>query len=145
MKDKVQNAYIQYETFEAYKRPKELNMKDYINEFERSHYKIKEYDMALPDGVWAYKLLKQAGLSETHEQLISNLQGLAEVSQVHVKLIPQINWGIRQEVMYVVVFFTGQQIVLIMVEARKGKISLKNVRMIKYMSVCIQMTIEIHI
>ena len=70
LKDKVQNAYIQYETFEAYKRPKELNMKDYINEFERLHNKIKEYDMALPDGVLAYKLLKQAGLSETHEQLI---------------------------------------------------------------------------
>ena len=49
---------------------KKLNMKDYINEFERLHHKIKEYDMALPDGILTYKLLKQAGLSETHEQLI---------------------------------------------------------------------------
>ena len=29
LKDKVQSAYIQYETSESYKRPKELNMKDY--------------------------------------------------------------------------------------------------------------------
>ena len=70
LKDKVQNAYIWYETFEPYKRPKELNMKDYINEFERLHSKIKEYDMALPDSVLAYKLLKQAELSETHKQSI---------------------------------------------------------------------------
>ena len=50
LKDKVQNAYIQYEPFEAYKRPKELNMKDYINEFERLHNKIKEY-------VWLYLMV----------------------------------------------------------------------------------------
>ena len=68
LKDKGQNTYIQYETFESYKRPKELNMKDYINEFERLHNRVnKEYDMDLPDGVLAYKLLKQAGLFETHE------------------------------------------------------------------------------
>ena len=54
---------------ESFKRSSEMSITEYINEFERLHHKIKEYDMGLPSGVLAQKLLKQAGLSESHEQL----------------------------------------------------------------------------
>ena len=66
---KVQNAYIAYETFESFKRSSEMSITEYINEFERLHHKIKEYDMGLPSDVLAYRLLKQAGLSESYEQV----------------------------------------------------------------------------
>ena len=46
-----------------------MSITEYINEFEKLHHKIKEYDMGLPSGVLAYKFLKQARLSESHEQL----------------------------------------------------------------------------
>ena len=46
-----------------------MSITEYINEFERLHHEIKEYDMGLPSGVPAYKLLKQAGLSESQLDL----------------------------------------------------------------------------
>ena len=58
LNDKVQNAYIAYETLESFKKTSEMSITEYINEFERLHHKIKEYDMGLPSGVLAYKLLK---------------------------------------------------------------------------------------
>ena len=75
LKDKVQNAYIAYETFESFKRSSEMSVTEYNNESERLHHKLKEYDMGLPSGVLAYKLLKQAGLSESHEQLARAMAG----------------------------------------------------------------------
>ena len=46
-----------------------MSIEDYINAFERLYLKAKAHKMELPDGVLAYRLLKNANLSANHEQL----------------------------------------------------------------------------
>ena len=46
-----------------------INLIDFINEFERLYNNIKKYEMELPTGVLAYRLLKSAEISEDKQQL----------------------------------------------------------------------------
>ena len=43
---------------------------NYILEFDRLYHKIKNYDMSIPDGVPAYKLLNNANIPKHHKQLV---------------------------------------------------------------------------
>ena len=52
-KDIQSLAYIAYDKFETFHRPVEMNIVDYLNEFERLYNHIKQYDMELPTGVLA--------------------------------------------------------------------------------------------
>ena len=45
LKDKTQSAFEAYDTFEKFRRPKEMSMSEYINEFERLKSKIESYKM----------------------------------------------------------------------------------------------------
>ena len=69
LKDKTQSAFEAYDTFEKFRRNEETSISDYINEFERLQAKTESYGTKLPTDVLAYRLLKSANLSETHEQL----------------------------------------------------------------------------
>ena len=69
LEDINQSAYAAYESFEMYRRPKDMNMKEFLNNFERLYNKLKVYQMELPDGVLAYRVLKSANLSEENEKL----------------------------------------------------------------------------
>ena len=69
-KDTDQLSYTAYEQFETFCRPIEMNLTDYINEFERLYNKIKVYKMELPTGVLAYRMLKSANISEEKQQLV---------------------------------------------------------------------------
>ena len=55
LEDINQSAYAAYESFEMYRRPKDMNMKEFLNNFERLYNKLK---------VLAYHVLKSAYLSE---------------------------------------------------------------------------------
>ena len=44
-------------------------MSDYIINFEQRYNKCKKYEMTLPDTVLAFKLLDNAGLSQSDRQL----------------------------------------------------------------------------
>ena len=68
-KDKTQSAFEALEAFEGYKRPKDLPMADFCNEFERLYNKTKTYGTTLSEDVLAYRLLKAANLSSHQEQL----------------------------------------------------------------------------
>ena len=68
-KDSNQAAYLAYDKFETFKRPIDMNIVDFINEFERLYNNIKKYEMELPTGVLAYRLLKSADISEDKQQL----------------------------------------------------------------------------
>ena len=46
-----------------------MNIVDFINEFERLYNNIKKYEMELPTGILAYRLLKSADISEDKQQL----------------------------------------------------------------------------
>ena len=47
-----------------------MTILDYINEFERLNNKICQFDMVLPTGVLAYKVLNNANISSEKKQLI---------------------------------------------------------------------------
>ena len=63
-------AYLTYDQFENFKRPDEMSIVDYINDFESSNNKIRQFDMILPTGVLAYKVLINANISSKKKQLI---------------------------------------------------------------------------
>ena len=67
LKDKEGSAFEAYESFEKYQRPNDMDINRYINAFERLYQKAKGFELALPDGVLAYRLLKSANLSSEHE------------------------------------------------------------------------------
>ena len=54
-----------YDKFENFKRSDDMNIIDYINESERLNNQIKQ--MELPTGALAYKVLKNANLSNTRQ------------------------------------------------------------------------------
>ena len=56
-------AYMAYDQFENFKQPDEMTIVDYINEFECLNKKIRQFDMVLPTGVLAYKVLNNANIS----------------------------------------------------------------------------------
>ncbi|CAC5404047.1 unnamed protein product [Mytilus coruscus] len=54
---------------EGFHSGEDVSMSDYIIEFEQRYNKCKKYDMGLPDAILAFKLLDNAGLSQSHRQL----------------------------------------------------------------------------
>ena len=68
-KDINEAALLAYDKFEQFKRPVDMNIIDFINEFERLYNNIKKYVMEHPTGVLAYRLLKSVGVSEDKQQL----------------------------------------------------------------------------
>ena len=69
LKDKTQSAFEALEAFENYKRPNELSIADFCNEFERLYNKTKAYGTTLSEDVLAFRLLKASNLSRHQEQL----------------------------------------------------------------------------
>ena len=63
-------AYMEYDQFKSFKRPHEISIVDYINKFECSNNKIHQFDMILPTGVLAYKVLNNANISSEKKHLI---------------------------------------------------------------------------
>ena len=49
-KDTNQAAFLAYDKLESFNGPADINIIDFINEFERLCNNIKKYDMALPQG-----------------------------------------------------------------------------------------------
>ena len=67
LKDKSQSTYEAYDNFEHFKRPSDMSISDYINEFERLLNKTKQYSTTIylyysTTDVLAYRLLKSASL-----------------------------------------------------------------------------------
>ena len=70
LKDSQYSAYEAYEQFKKFCRTKSMSIGNYIIKFERLYNKIKNFNIALPDGVLAYKFLNKANISEQHKQLV---------------------------------------------------------------------------
>ena len=62
-KDMNALGFMAYEKFDNFRRSDDMNIIDYINEFEQLNNQIKYFEMKLPTGVVAYKVLKNANLS----------------------------------------------------------------------------------
>lgn len=68
--DEKQLAYQAYEDFEKFIRKDDMNVTDFINEWERKYNICKAKKMILPEGVLAYRLLKSANLSSERQTLV---------------------------------------------------------------------------
>ena len=69
-KDNDQLAYQAYENFETFQRTSTMTTTDFINEWDRLYEKCKAKEMALPEGVLAYRLLKSANLTTEQQTLV---------------------------------------------------------------------------
>ena len=69
LKDKAQTAFEAYDNFERFQRPSDMTISHYINEFERLLARTQKHGTTMSSDILAYRLLKSANLSESHEQL----------------------------------------------------------------------------
>ena len=69
-KDAAQALFQIIEEFETYQRPESVDIKDFLNEWERRYEKCKAKKAIWEDNVLAYKLLKAANLDQDKQLLI---------------------------------------------------------------------------
>ena len=69
LQDSNWKCFNTYLAFENYRRDPATPIDEYLSEFDRRHYKLKECDVELPDAIIACRLLKSCNLSEVHFQL----------------------------------------------------------------------------
>ena len=69
-KDINASAHMVYDQFENFNRSNEMTIVYYINEFECLNNKICQFDMVLPTGVLACKVLNNANTYSKKKQLI---------------------------------------------------------------------------
>ena len=67
-KDTNTLASMAYDKFENFKRPDDTNIVDHMNESERLNNQIKHFNMELPTDVLAYKVFKNANISDEKQQ-----------------------------------------------------------------------------
>ena len=70
---KKDSTVIKYQTLEAFmtfKRPSNMSIQAYLNEFDKRLFKTKSYGTVMSDDILAYRLLKSANLSSFHEELV---------------------------------------------------------------------------
>lgn len=75
--------YEAYTAFDSFRRSSGMKMSDYIYDFENKYSVCKKRKMELPSAVMAFKLLDNAGLSDTEKQLAMTACG--EVSFDNMK------------------------------------------------------------
>ena len=70
---KKDSTVIKYQTFKAFmtfKRPSNMSIQPYLNEFDKRLFKTESYGTVISDDILAYRLLKSANLSSYHEELV---------------------------------------------------------------------------
>ena len=70
LKDENQRLYVALKDFEQYKRPENISIDNYLNEFDLKYGKLKAHRIELPDAVLAYRLLESANLDKTKSELV---------------------------------------------------------------------------
>ena len=69
LQDPNWKCFNTYLAFENYRRPNDCSIDEYLSEFDKRHYRLKECKVSLPDAVVACRLLKSCNLSDMHFQL----------------------------------------------------------------------------
>ena len=69
MQDENWRYFNNYLAFENYRRAEGDSIDQYLSEFDKRDYKLKECGVQLPDAVVACRLIKSCNLSEVHFQL----------------------------------------------------------------------------
>ena len=68
--DDLAEHYDEYVKFDSFKRKKDHNLSDFINEFEKLHNVVKKQEMTLPQTILAFKLIDAAGLSDEDRKFV---------------------------------------------------------------------------
>ena len=58
-----------WKAFETFRRPANMSIQGFLNEFDKRLYKTKSYGTVQLGDILAYRLLKSANLSNNHEEL----------------------------------------------------------------------------
>ncbi len=74
-KDNEQKAFEDCRKFEIFQRSSDMNIVQYITEFERLYDKLQIHDMKYADAVLAYKLLINANISEEKQSMCRATMG----------------------------------------------------------------------
>ena len=85
-KNETLQKYEILDSFESYKRDTNTSMHQYIFEFEKRMNKAKSNGANWSDDLLAYRVLKNANLSETHEQLVKATVKELKYKEVKEKL-----------------------------------------------------------
>ena len=70
---KKDSTVIKYQTLKAFmtfKRPSNMSIQPYLNEFDKRLFKTESYGTVISDDILTYRLLKSANLSSYHEELV---------------------------------------------------------------------------
>ena len=70
LKDENQRMYVAMKKFEQYTRSKGQSLDEYINEFEKNYNRLKLHKITFPDQFLAYRLLENANLDQSKNELI---------------------------------------------------------------------------
>ena len=70
LKDEHQRMYVSMKSFEQYTRPEGTSLDSYIVEFEKNYNRLKLHQIVFPDQFLAYRLLENANLDQTKNELI---------------------------------------------------------------------------
>ena len=95
-KDAAETAFQAFDNFINYRRPKDMPIDKFLQEFNLRTTKVKNNSMVLPDGVLAYAVLTCCNLSDEQSQLcratVSNLKFedmKKQILKVASQVIPQ--------------------------------------------------------
>ena len=70
LKDEHQRMYVSMKSFEQYTRLDGTSLDSYIVEFEKNYNRLKLHKIEFPDQFLAYRLLENANLDQTKNELI---------------------------------------------------------------------------
>ena len=71
--EKTQESYNVYVEFNKFFRTENMNINDYILEFEHLNDKMLQFNLKLPDNILCFKLLESASLQNNEEQMALTL------------------------------------------------------------------------
>ena len=69
LKDKDTQTFVAFETFYHYRRASGVSITDFLVEFEYLCHRLDKQEINLPQGVWAFLLLKASNISTENERL----------------------------------------------------------------------------
>ena len=102
-KDKTLSAFEALEEFENYKRPANMSIKDFCNQFDLLYSKTKKYGTEMSTDVLAYRLLKSSNLTQSQQELAKatittlNFDAMkAHLKKVHVDV--EVKEVIKEEI-----------------------------------------------
>ena len=87
VKDELSEEFHALESFESYRRPDNLSIRDFLQEFDKKHYRIKNHAITMSANLLGYRLIKAANLTPDKEQLIKATVTTLKYEEVKDKML----------------------------------------------------------